>query len=164
MDDSGYKVVFDIAQTGFKAWTFPAFGLIFVILGIFVIPILQRMSRRSSGPFFQVFFVGFALLWTGSALFTTLREYLHIRHALEGGSALVVTGAVVDFHPMPITGHAMETFSVGGVPFSYSDYVVTSGFNQTESHGGPIHAGEQIRIWYVPERSSNVIVKLAIKE
>jgi len=61
---------------------------------------------------------------------------------------------------MPYSGHAMESFTVSGVPFSYSDYIPKAGFNQTSSHGGPIHEGLPVRIWYV----GNEIVKLEIKK
>jgi len=42
---------------------------------------------------------------------------------------------------MPYEGHTMEHFSVCGLPFAYSDYMVTAVFNHTSSHGGPIRAG-----------------------
>jgi hypothetical protein len=52
----------------------------------------------------------------------------------------------------------MERFTVNGVEFSQSDYVVTCGFNDTASHGGPIREGLQVRIHYV----DNAILKLEI--
>ncbi|WP_321797617.1 hypothetical protein [Burkholderia sp. BCC1988] len=62
------------------------------------------------------------------------------------------------FEPMPYGGHAMERFCVGQVCFSYSDYVVTGGFNNTASHGGPIRAGLPVRVSYV----DGLIVKLEV--
>jgi hypothetical protein len=38
---------------------------------------------------------------------------------------------------------------VHGVRFQYSDYVITAGFNNTSSHGGPIREGLPVRIWYL---------------
>ncbi|WP_322021733.1 MULTISPECIES: hypothetical protein [unclassified Burkholderia] len=52
----------------------------------------------------------------------------------------------------------MERFCVGQVCFSYSDYVVTGGFNNTASHGGPIRAGLPVRGSYV----DGLIVKLEV--
>ena len=49
---------------------------------------------------------------------------------------------------MPFEGHDTERFTVNGVGFSYSDYLVTAGFNQSASHGGPMHAGLPVRICY----------------
>ena len=67
-------------------------------------------------------------------------------------------GEVADFVPMPAAGHAMEHFCVQRVCFSYSDFVLNGGFNNTSSHGGPIRAGLPVRIAYL----DGVIVKLEI--
>ncbi|MBX9769509.1 MAG: hypothetical protein K2X47_19690 [Bdellovibrionales bacterium] len=55
----------------------------------------------------------------------------------------------------------MESFMVSGVRFQYSDYVVTDGFNQTASHGGPISKGAYVRICYDPK--GNHILRLEIR-
>lgn len=60
----------------------------------------------------------------------------------------------------PYSGHARETFVVNGQYFSYSDYDLTQGFNQTQSHGGPIKEGLQVRITHV----DGSIVKLEIAQ
>jgi len=40
----------------------------------------------------------------------------------------------------------MERFVVNGHHYEYSDYVVSAGFNNTQSHGGPIREGITVRI------------------
>jgi hypothetical protein len=65
---------------------------------------------------------------------------------------------VTGFMPMPVTGHAMEHFCVSGACFSYSDYVVTAGFNRTSSRGGPIREGLPVRVTYL----GNTILKLEV--
>jgi len=70
----------------------------------------------------------------------------------------VVEGTVSRFVPMPVTGHAMERFCVHDTCFEYSDFVITSGFNNTSSHGGPIREGLPVRVTFV----GNKIVKLEI--
>jgi hypothetical protein len=63
---------------------------------------------------------------------------------------------------MPYAGHAEESFSVSGVPFRYSDFQITDGFNNTSSHGGPIKSDSYVRICYDP--SGNVILRLEIRD
>jgi len=111
---------------------------------------------------FAYFFFGFALLWTTVSFVSTWREYSRLENAIATGHARVVAGVVTEFSPMPVTGHAMERFCVSGSSacFEYSDYVVTSGFNNTSSHGGPIRAGLRVRVTYV----GNSILKLEIAE
>jgi hypothetical protein len=172
MDPLHYRLVFSVADAGYKSWTFPAFGLIFIFAGIFVIPTLSRFSRRSYPPavmaIFQVFFVGIALLFTILAFVGTFGEYRDARSALTNGTAQYIEGTVENFVPKPVTGHAMESFDVNSVPFRYSDNVIIAGFNQTSSHGGPIREGLPVHIWYRPFGSGrnayNEILKLEVAE
>ena len=81
-----------------------------------------------------------ALLGKGNPLLHRRPDPKELAHFIEG--------TVSQFIPMPYTGHAMESFVVHGVRFAYSDYVITAGFNNTSSHGGPIREGLPVRIWY----------------
>ncbi|MBN3777093.1 hypothetical protein G3O06_05860 [Burkholderia sp. Ac-20345] len=158
-----YRTVFDVAEAGYKAWSSPAFGLIFVVIGSVLV------ARRKSLPgwwsehprasaAFTFYFFGFAILWTLIAFFSTYSEYSSLSKARMTNDVRVVEGVVTNFKPMPVTGHAMERFCVSGECFEYSDYVVTGGFNNTSSHGGPIREGLQVRVSYV----GNSIVKLEV--
>ncbi|MBN3726922.1 hypothetical protein [Burkholderia sp. Ac-20379] len=69
--------------------------------------------------------------------------------ALARGEVQRVEGPVTDFVPMPYGGHALERFCVAGTCFSYSDFQPTGGFSHTASHGGPIRAGEVVRVSYL---------------
>ena len=90
-----------------------------------------------------------------------LAQWLYRRavNAVRNHRAQVIEGVVTDFKPMPYTGHAMESFAVNGVRFEYSDFVITAGFNNTSSHGGPIREGLPVKIWY----SGGEILRLDIK-
>ena len=105
-------------------------------------------------------FLGFAILWTTVAFFVTFVDYWSSVRALKENRAEVIEGPVADFHPMPYSGHVDESFVVKGVQFEYSDYGVTAGFNNTASHGGPIHEGLVVRIWHYKGR----ILRLDVKE
>lgn len=86
------------------------------------------------------------------------------RRAANDPATPRVEGRVVAFRPAPAEGHQNETFVVTGVPFSYSDYVITGGFNQTRSHGGPIREGLRVRITYVRSRAGNIVVRLEVAD
>ena len=60
----------------------------------------------------------------------------------------MIEGVVTDFQPMPSSGHGQESFTVSGVHFTYSDFVVTSGFHRTNYRGGPVRDGLHVRIHY----------------
>ncbi|KAG8150293.1 hypothetical protein [Burkholderia catarinensis] len=156
-----YRIVFDCANGGCANWTFPALGLCFVAIG--VVFVWFRNDLPMQGPAFmrKVFpfiWLGFAILWTTIAFGSTYGAAHRIRNAIASGEVRVVEGDVTAFEPMPYGGHAMERFCVRQVCFSYSDYVITGGFNNTASHGGPIRSGLPVKVSYV----DGLIVKLEV--
>ena len=160
-----YQTVFDITTVGYKSWSFPAFGLIFIIVGVVlvrnrkILPGWWQSHPRASN-IFTFFFLGFAVLWTVGSFGTTYSDYQTLVSCVKNGSAKVVEGTVTNFKPMPVTGHAMESFCVQTACFEFSDFLITAGFNNTSSHGGPIREGLPVRITYV----GNTIAKLEIRK
>src|SRR5262249_37900900 len=144
-----YVTAFDVIAIGYKEWTFPASGLLPVAIGSVLVawrrshPIAVRGWWRRAFPYVFLVFGG---LWTVSTFVGTYADYRNIRRALETGRFLTVEGPVTKFVPMPFEGHALESFEVSGHRYSYSDYIVTAGFNNTRSHGGPIREGLKVRI------------------
>jgi hypothetical protein len=160
---AGYVVVFDIADVGYKSYFFPAFGLILVAIGVVFLlgrRTIKRWSNRPTSPAFPYVFLCFAILWTLQAFITTYSDYRTASSARQNDAARVVEGVVTDFKPMPAPGKGNAQFCVSGVCFYYSDNVVTAGFNQTNSSGGPIREGLPVRVTYV----ENTIVKLEVAE
>ncbi len=144
-----YKVVFDVVQVGFKDWSFSAFGLIFIVIGVGMLIYRWKNPAKDSTFWTRISpyaFTAFAFFWTATSFWATYSGYRHLRDALLNGKYTVVEGTVTDFVPMPYTGHAMEKFNVNGYHYEYSDFVVVAGFNNTQSHGGPIRQGLKVRI------------------
>jgi len=139
-------------------WYFP----VLVTLALLLI----RRPRRAVA----IVYLGFgALITAGMLWFNTgwNRALTHgvaraagLARAAQDSTTPVVVGRVENFTPAPAEGHQDETFTVAGVRFAYSDYVITGGFNQSQSHGGPMRDGLLVRIHYLPP--SNMIVKLEI--
>lgn len=154
-----YEIVFDVTQSGYSTWPFAAAGLLFVAIGIGVVVFRHRLPTRTS-KYFPFIFLGFAVVWTLIAFVATAGSYSKLASALRDGRCDVTEGVVSDFHPMPYGGHEMEWFVVNGKRFEYSDYVVTAGFNNTASHGGPIHKGLRVRIHH----RGNDIARLEIAQ
>jgi hypothetical protein len=171
MNPDRFVKVFDVVDAGFKDWTFPAFGLIFVVIGT-ALAFFPAAIRTTGIPYLQVhtgfrkvfpyIFLSFAVLWTVAMFAATYSKHLQYTSMVQGNGCRVVEGAVEHFVPMPYGGHAVESFSVSGTRFAYSDFLITGGFNNTASHGGPISGGAYVRICYDP--SSNVILRLEIRD
>lgn len=156
-----YHVAFDITEAGFRYWWFSASGLAAVVAGLLMVRWQGRLTQLGAPRarrVFAWFFLSFGTLWTLAAFTGTYGEYRRLVAAVEAGNVAYVEGIVENFVPMPYSGHSMERFEVEGKRFEYSDYALTSGFNNTRSHGGPIRAGRRVRIGYV----GNTIVRLEV--
>jgi hypothetical protein len=162
-----YELVYDVTQEWPPVW-FPAFGLIFVVLGVLLWRFRDRLGNRRRSPrarkIFAGLYLGFSILWTVTVAIAVLRESYVARRALRSGTAAVVEGPVQEFHPMPYRGHDTERFRVGNVRFRYSDFSVQSGFNRSSSHGGPIREGLMVRIHYIGQPSQATILRLETRE
>jgi hypothetical protein len=142
-------VVFDIAVVGYRNWTFPAFGLIFVAIALAVLAYRSWRpvpNRPLLGRLWPYAYLALSVAWVALALGLSYPSYQRLRGALESGRFTVVEGTVTNFVPMPPEGHRLEQFEVAGHSYAYSDFVVTPGFNNTQSHGGPIRDGLRVRI------------------
>jgi hypothetical protein len=78
--------------------------------------------------------------------------------ALKEGRSSTIEGRVADFVPMPYEGHSVEQFTVSGIQFSDSDYILVPCFNNARSHGGPIQQGVWVRLSY----QNNCILKIEV--
>ncbi len=147
-----YTTVFDITHKGFDLW-FPAFGLIIILGSVLVI------RERRAGYWWAYLGIVIGLLWIPLTFSSMHSAYGACRTAYENGHYSIAEGYVADFHPMPFEGHQDECFTVQGVRFCYSDYMLVCGFNNTSSHGGPVRSGLPVRVTYAGEN----IFKLEIR-
>jgi hypothetical protein len=160
-----YRVVFDVSAAGYKAWNFALVGLVFVLVGIGVVAFRNKLggwwaTHPTASKVFAFFFLGFAVLWTSVSFVETYSDYRTLLNAERTNALQVVEGVVSNFNPMPPTGHTMERFCVAADCFTYSDFVITAGFNNTTSHGGPIRNGLAVRVSHV----GNTIAKLEVAD
>jgi hypothetical protein len=150
--------VFDVVDSGFTDWTFAAHGIIPIVIAI----VLLVHPKITNGKRLLLYVsISFAVLWTIAVVVSDLSTYLRFKAMAQNHSCRVVEGPIEHFVPMPYTGHQLEAFSVSGVPFSYSDFIRTGGFNNTSSHGGPISSDSYVRICYAP---GHVILRLEIRD
>ena len=150
-------MVFDLYQKSFQ-WWFPAFGIIFVVIGGAIVWLGRRKDSWRERRLFGYVIIGFACLWSGVTFLSTFSEYVRLHSAYRRSQFKIVEGRVTNFHPMPYEGHQDECFSVQSQTFCYSDYEVTAGFNNSASHGGPIRDGLPVRVSYIGSR----IVRLEV--
>jgi hypothetical protein len=148
---------------------FPAHGLIFVAIGF----VLVRFSRLLIELFnwtryprlykwFAWGWFGFSIFWTLTSFAGTYGSYLALRSFYVDGEGQVVEGPVENYALLSRQGR--ESFTVDGQKFSYSDYNVTPGFNNSRALGGPIDAGVHVRITHVNGEIVRLEVELSAVE
>jgi hypothetical protein len=164
--------VFDILDTGYMDWAPLAFGLLFVVFGA-VIAVFPQVLKRIDVPVLNVVqsdfqkLAPFLFLPIGIVVTAVLFSNISSRHErqrslVEQGACNVAEGFVEHFVPMPADGHGVESFSVSGAQFRYSDYRITGGFNNASTRGGPIRDNSYVRICYDP--LGNIILRLEIRD
>jgi hypothetical protein len=160
-----YKVVFDVATSGYREWMPLGIGLIFIGFSYALLVVSKSNPEKVPGCFAK-FFLGFSVLCTALGFYGTLFEYMYLVHLERTHQYQVVEGTVTNFVPMPYNGKGtVEVFEVRNVRFEYSDYRSTAAFNHSRSHGGPIREGLQVRIWYVDRSDGgHDIIRLEIKK
>lgn len=77
----------------------------------------------------------------------------------EKGKYSSVEGYVENFTPRSANGHSMESFSINGVKFEYSEGIIKPGYRKTFYHNGVIKGnGQLLRISYISMDSDNIIL------
>lgn len=150
-----YVTVFDAGAAPYRNLFFIVPGLALTFVGsvmvfrpkwVAYVPFFHPSPTKPWFRPFAIIYLLFAVVWTIAAAAAVVGNAASAKSALEHGDCQTIAGRVEHFHPMPASGHDMEQFDVAGVSFSYSDYVITAGFNNSASHGGPIREGLPVRI------------------
>jgi hypothetical protein len=139
-----YASAFDVAD---RPWIGAWWVALAVLLGV----ALAAWSVRHWGRSYRRRNVVIPVLLTG-VLLSAFASYGYerdvLRRELRSGRVGLAVGQVLRFHAMPWAGHEYEEFTVDGVRFAYSNFVMTPAFNDAASHGGPIAPGKTVRISY----------------
>jgi hypothetical protein len=143
-----YVTVFQISS-GSAGLPFALLGLVPLIIGAILIVGKWRFHWHRPNWLFAVFSCGLGIVWIFLVSGPILIEGSDTFTAFRTGQYSLVEGTVTDLHPMPYEGHDEECFTVETKRFCYSDYVVTPGFHNAASHGGPIRVGVHVRIAYL---------------
>ena len=152
---------------------FHLFGiLLFVLTGFGFSFYTKRSDKKFS--LMRQFKIFFGYLLGGVALIMltigiiripkTISYERELNEIIKTQNFLIVQGEIENFTHRPESGHVFESFTVQGVKFEYSDYIVINGFHQTSENNGPIREnGQQVRISYIERNNETLIMKLEMK-
>jgi hypothetical protein len=144
--------------------------IFFILIGLgityYVKKYVKKVSVYRQGLiFFGYLLGGFSTILIIISLIITpamIREHMEFNRMIENKTYTVIEGLVENFIPADENNH-FESFSVNGVIFRYSDYVIVSGFHQTTKNHGLINKnGLKVRIGYTKKDGENLILKLEL--
>jgi len=104
---------------------------------------LLRIIASIFGPLILV-----AGIWAEVDL---IKEHFQYKEIYKSGEMYVVEGLVEDFHPMPFSGHDIESFTVNDVYFQYNGVgEIVNGYNRPKCYGGVVEGnGQHLKIKYI---------------
>jgi hypothetical protein len=163
-----YEVAFDIStqRIAFEGWmiplvVLPIVGLILVITPQSIVDrFFTRGPKATAGKILAWIFFLVGSFISVTWFFTLMNQAAALKSAVKSGQVSVVEGCLQHFHPMPKQGHGTERLELNGRIFQYSDYMVTSGFHNAESHDGSIHPDSKLRLTVV----GSDIVKVEVQQ
>lgn len=167
-----YITIYEQSVTGSNLWHLSGI-FSFVIFG-FAVVFFTRRTFKSFSFFRQlVLFIGWAAGIMGLILlmvfFTKIPEILknerELKTMMQNETYLTVEGLTEGFTAPQEGSDHFESFTVNGVGFRYSDYIMIRGYHTTSSKGGAISRnGLQVRIGYRQLEGENIILKLEIAD
>jgi len=125
------------------------FPLLFFAVGVGIVRGWIQFQTKQPSKLMGYFFIFFSLVIEALVIWNSTRVNADLEGALRNGHYQVIEGPVDNFEPMNDWGNKHESFSVRGVYFRYSDFIVDQCFNDSSTHGGPIRAGLLVRVSYV---------------
>ncbi len=149
-----FELIFDADKVGYRHWKFPAAGMLLVAFQLCIVIYTRKYPAHAGSSWLRknpavrqpVFALVILLLWVAIAFIGTFSQYWELRQALRSGDFEIVEGKVTDLMPVAPQGNTREQFTVNGHHYKYSDYLITPGFNNSRSLGGPIRDGLHVRI------------------
>jgi hypothetical protein len=149
---------------------------IFFLLGFGIVFFFKNYIKTYS--FFRQLFVFFGYLIgiiasimivvTLISIPKIISEEKQFQNVIRQKSYKVVEGEIEQFSNYNESGHVFEKFTIKGVGFEYSDYILGKGFNKTSKNNGPIlkiyKEGRKVRISYVRKDNDNMILKIEVEQ
>ena len=165
-----FKTAFDLTTASVDPFTGPL--PITYLLFIIGICLIISYKRNNKDPRIRTLLIG-----TGFISMSTIFLFIFLggqfgdihkaNKIIESGKFFVVEGQPENYHPMPAEGHDEESFTIKGIRFAYSDYVLNgAGYHNAASLGGVIVPNKYYRLTYYTlhdhDIDSNRILKIEI--
>jgi len=148
---TSYHTVFEISRTGSGMLEFFLVPLLFLGVGVGLVRGWIQVEAKQRAKMFGYFFIFFSMVMETLVIWNSTRVNADLEGALKNGHYQIIEGPVENLEPMNDWGNKHESFSVRGIRFRYSDFIVNQCFNHSSTDGGPIRAGVLVRVSYLDD-------------
>jgi hypothetical protein len=163
-----FETIYEFSFNGSAIWhIIPIF--LFIAFGFGIVYIVKKYFKRFTLQRQFILFFGWCIGLIASIIFivfiikipSIVRDEKELKDMIKNETYLKVEGEVENFMAPRKSPNHFESFSVNGVDFRYSEYVIINGFHKTSNNGGPIKRnGQIVRIGYMKTSNENIILKL----
>lgn len=165
-----YETIYEYEFGGSDIWhIIPIFS--FLVLGFLIVYSVKKYYKDFTLYGQIILFFGWTLGVIASIMFLIfvtsipliLKRENNLKSMLVHKTYIEIEEVTENYKAPQKSPNHFESFSVKGVLFRYSDYVIIDGFHKTSNDKGPIKRnGQMVRIGYTKINGENVILKLEI--
>ena len=161
-----YQLIYAATNAGFP-WEGPLISLVIVAISIYWIRNRERLPEgwREIGPLIGGFAIVFASCIAIVVVASKWTGYNKVQEVIKNNTAAVAEGPVRSFSVS--SAGQVNSFTVDGIHFQYSQYSDSFGYHDTQAAGSPIKDGLVVRIHWTDiegDPSTPVILKLEIQK
>jgi len=131
-------------------WLLPAIPIAIGVMLLVAHRLLRPREERTRAV--PLVIVAMTVAIAGTTVVGTILPNYALARAVRDRNYQVVEGIIMDFHPQLPAAREYERFTVGGVPFEYTQSDFSIAFNHTAANRGPIHPGLHVRVGHVGGR------------
>ncbi len=144
----------------------PVFTVFCVITALLVLLLIVFWKKVDTGVhWFISLIIAFMLFVIFSQMFVFFEAKCKVYEEYKKGNYFVVEGRIKGYVPAEEgQPNLPDQFNVNGVAFQVPGFVSIWGYPLKNTDGGVLKEGTPVRIYYIPYKFENVIMKLEILE
>lgn len=143
----------------------PISSIVFLFLEIMVIAISVTIWRRQ--VFSTRILLLFLMLFIGFLMFCSIYQYIDVRMNITDkyidGNFEIVEGRIYNYEAVEKHEQGTDYFYVDNVMFTLSSFT-GYGYNVEQRDGGVLKNGMSVKIYYVPYKYENVMMRVELLE
>mgnify|MGYP000044506598 FL=1 len=129
---------------------------------LFLLCFLWRKRSVLSAKITTIFVIVVLTFIIGTLVFSHVDARKKVYNKYIEGDYLIVEGEVENYMPDPDGANLPDRFSVDDIDFAIPGFTTCWGYPLRQVDGGELQNGVNVKIYYIPYKFENVIMKIVI--